>query len=377
VSWNASGNAACGCGPTDMAGNPQPGYQPARPLIRLEGALQDALGESELLSLMVEETTPGLFRCEANFLNWGPKGGQVGFLYFDRQTFDFGKTLAVEFGPPGAGGPVFAGRITAIEAHYPPERPPEIQVLAEDRFQDLRMERRTRSFENSTDADVVRRIASKHGLTAQVDLDGPTYPVLVQCNQSDLAFLRERVAAADGELWVDNRTLYAQARTRRKAGEAELSWGKELLEFSVMADLAHQRTAVRVTGWNPTDKDLISAEAGESAIRAELQGGRGGSGILGQALAARTEPAARAHPLDAQEAKALAEARYRARARGFVRGYGVAEGNTRVRVGVHLTLKGLGPLFDGPYYVTLARHTFTLKDGYRTAFEVERPGLGG
>ncbi len=360
-----------------MAGNPQPGYQPARPLIRLDGVLQQALGESELQSLLVEETTLGLFRCEANFLNWGPKNGQVGFLYFDRQSFDFGKTLAVEFGPPGSSGPVFAGRVTGIEAHYPPDRPPEIQVLAEDRFQDLRMARRTRTFENSTDADVIRRIAAKHGLTAQVDLDGPTYPVLVQFNQSDLAFLRERVAAADGELWMDNRTLYAQSRATRKAGEAELSWGKELLEFSVLADLAHQRTAVRVTGWSPADKDIISEEAGESAISAELRGGRGGGGVLGQALAARTEPAARATPLDRREARALAEARYRARARSFLRGYGVAEGNPRVRVGTQLTLKGLGPLFDGPYYVTLARHTFSLRDGYRTAFEVERPGLGG
>jgi phage protein D len=48
-----------------------------------------------------------------------------------------------------------------------------------------------------------------------------------------------------------------------------------------------------------------------------------------------------------------------------------------VRVGTQLSLKGLGPWFDGPYYVTLARHSFSLRDGYRTAFEVERPGLGG
>jgi phage protein D len=360
-----------------MATNLQPGYQPARPRIRLDGTLQEALGESELQSLIVEETTLGLFRAEASFLNWGPSGGQTGFLYFDRRTLDFGRTLSVELGPPGASGPVFAGRITGIEAHFPPERPPEIQVLAEDRFQDLRMSRHTRSFEQVTDADVIRTIASRHSLSAEVDLDGPTYPALVQLNQSDLAFLRERVAAADAELWMDDRTLYAQARSRRKAAEAELTWGKELLELSVLADLAHQRTSVRVTGWSPADKDAISEEAGESAIANELMGGRSGSAVLGQALATRIEPAARLAPLSRDEARGLAEADYRARARGFVRGYGRAEGNVQVRVGTQLSLKGLGPWFDGPYYVTLARHSFSLRDGYRTAFEVERPGLGG
>ena len=39
--------------------------------------------------------------------------------------------------------------------------------------------------------------------------------------------------------------------------------------------------------------------------------------------------------------------------------------------------KGLGPLFDGKYYVSMARHTFTLRDGYRTTFDVERPSIGG
>ena len=97
----------------------------ARPSIRIDGELKDALGDLALQSLLVEETTLGLFRCEANFLNWGPKGGSdVGFLYFDRAVLDFGKTISVEFGPPSSNGPVFSGRISGIEGQYPPARPP-------------------------------------------------------------------------------------------------------------------------------------------------------------------------------------------------------------------------------------------------------------
>src|SRR5262245_26037800 len=124
------------------------GFYASRPTIRIEGQVESMLGDVLLQSVMVEETTLGLFRCEASFLNWGPKDGEVGFLFFDRQVLDFGKMFAVEFGPPGENSPVFAGRITGIEAQYPPARAPELLVLAEDRFQDLRMERRTRSFEN-------------------------------------------------------------------------------------------------------------------------------------------------------------------------------------------------------------------------------------
>jgi phage protein D len=283
----------------------------------------------------------------------------------------------VEFGPPGASGPIFAGRITGIEASYPAARIPEILILAEDRLQDLRMERHTRSFENVADADVIRQIASQNGLTAQVDVDGPTYKVLVQLNQSDLAFLRERTAAIGAELWIDNRTLYVQARSRRDAGQVSLTYGQDLLEFSVLADLSHQRSSVSVTGWSVADKAAINAQADQGVISNELAGGRSGSAVLAQALTQHQEAVVRATPLTQPEAQIMAEARYCARARSFVRGTGVVDGNIKVRVGASLSLSGLGPFFDGSYFVTCARHSFTLRDAFRTTFDAERPGIGG
>jgi phage protein D len=352
-------------------------YYASRPTVLVGGRPQPGLGDSQLLSLLVEETTLGLFRCEARFLNWGPKDDHTDFLFFDRQVLDFGKDFAVELGPPGASRRAFAGRITGLEAQYPPRRPPELTVLAEDRFQDLRMERRTRSFENVSDADVVRQIAGQQGLTAQVDVDGPTYRVLAQVNQSDLAFLRERVAAVDAELWVEGRTLNAQARSRRSAGTLTLTYGSNLQEFSVLGDLSHQRTAVRVSGWDVAGKQALDEEVGESAITAELNGGRSGSAVLAAALAERRERIAAAVPLSQPEARALAEARYRQRARRFLRGTGVADGEAGLRVGAGVDLQGLGPLFEGKYYVTACRHTFDEHTGFRTTFEVERPGIGG
>lgn len=351
-------------------------YYSSRPLLRVAGEVVENLGASLLQTLMVEESTLGLFRCEASFVNWGPTGNDVGYLLFDRQLLDFGKAFSVEFGPPDEAGPVFAGRISGLEASYPAGSQPEFLILAEDRFQDLRMERRTRSFEDMSDEDVIRDVASQHGLTAEVDIDGPTHRVLVQLNLSDLAFLRERVAAVDGEIWIDGSTLYAQARSRRSHGEVTFTYGQDLLEFTVLADLAHQRTTVRVSGWDVAGKQAIDAEAGSSAIRSELGNHEGGSALL-ESLAPRTERVALDVPLSRDEAQALADMRYRSRARAFVRGSGVVDGSPQLRVGTKVEFNNLGPLFDGPYYVTLARHTFDMIHGYRTAFQVERPGIGG
>ena len=59
------------------------------------------------------------------------------------------------------------------------------------------MARRTRSFEDVTDADVMQQVASDNGLQAEIDAPGPSHRSLAQLNQSDLAFLRERARAVD------------------------------------------------------------------------------------------------------------------------------------------------------------------------------------
>ena len=47
-----------------------------------------------------------------------------------------------------------------------------------------------------------------------------------------------------------------------------------------------------------------------------------------------------------------------------------------MRVGTVVTLAEVGSIFSGEYYVTKARHFFESDTGYRTAFCVERPGIG-
>jgi len=174
----------------------------SRPVIYVGGQEQPELGGG-MLNLLICEQTAGLYRCEAKFSNWGQKNGTTDFLYFDRKLLDFGKGFQIKLG----GDVLFDGRIMGLEADFPEAGPPTINVLAEDRFQDLRMTRRTRTFADMSDADVMNQIANDHSLSPSVSVTGPQYKVLAQVNQSDLAFLRERARAIDAELWMDGNTL--------------------------------------------------------------------------------------------------------------------------------------------------------------------------
>jgi phage protein D len=344
----------------------------ARPTLALDGQDHDAL-TAGLLGLEIVETATGLYRCEALFGNWGPVNGSTGFLYFGRDILEFGKTLEVKLGSDR----LFKGRIDALEARFPEGGPPQVAALAEDRLQDLRMTRRTRSFENVSDSDVMQQVANAHGLTPDINLGGgATHKVLAQVNQSDLAFLRDRARALGAELWVDDTTLKAAKRSARATGAVPLAVGGLLREFSVIADLAGQRTSVVASGWDVAGKSALSHDADDSVVSSEVGSGDSGPSILAAKIGTRKETCAHGVPHTQAETQALAEALMATLARRFVVGRGVAQASAALRVGAKVDVQSAGALFSGEYYVCEVRHRFDGQRGLRTEFRCERPAIG-
>jgi len=344
----------------------------ARPAFEVDGQANAALA-SGLLHLAVSESIEGLAACEAEFGNWGVNPqGQLGHLWFDRRVLDFGKSLKIKLGSDV----VFEGLISALEGRFPPLAPPTVVVRAEDKLQALRMTRRTRSFESVSDADLVRRIANDYGLQVDVSLNGPTWPLVVQANESDLAFLRRRARVADADLQIVDGKLVVQPRASRRTPALRLTQGGALRRFKVTADLAHQRTSLTCSGWDVAGKQAVTVEATSSAVASEARSGDSGPQLLQSAFGDRKDVAAHRVPFDDTGARAEAESLLRLQSRRFLRGQGEAEALAALRAGSTVDLDGLGPLFDGVYGVTHTLLRFDGERGLRTEFGVERAWLG-
>jgi phage protein D len=342
--------------------------RPARPSIAIEGK-RDAKLEAGLLRYELTDSIEGMARAELVFGNWGGED-KPGFQYFDRKLIEFGKKLKVGIGDTDT---LFDGRITGIAADFPEGEAARITVFAEDRLQDLRMTRRTRCFAQSSLGDVVRKIAQEHGLEAQVDSRTPTVPLLAQLNQTDLSFLLDIARRFDADIFVEGSKLHA-APTRTQDGVA-LAWAGTLRSFTVLADLAHQRSAVVASGWDASGKEGVSHRGTRDAIQSELGGDTAGGDILVQALGERVDTLAHGLPRSADEAKQLAEASYRHMARGFLTGEGTCETDAKLRAGVKLDLTGIGPLFEGSYRAISVTHLYDNEHGARTEFRCNRPGI--
>ena len=342
----------------------------------------DGTENLELSNRMVEMTITddqtGLYRCEVQFDNWGNVDGEVGYVLSDRRLVDFGKELSVSYGPDN--DQLFTGRIMGIEGLFLADGSRLLRVLVEDKLQDLRMTRRTRHFGGGddgavTDEDVINQIAQDHGLTAELDIETVSHKRLAQVNESDLAFLRRRARALDADIWLDEDVLHMVARHRHPREPNVLRYQSELMEFVVLADLAEQRTAVRVSGWDATSKEAVSHEATESAIQSELGDLLSGVSLLGEL--GKKEVIAHTVALDSSEAEARANAFFRMRARRFVMGTAVVKTLGRYHVGDYVTFRELDVLFDGDYVITRVQHLFDrVGGGMRTELLVERPGIG-
>jgi phage protein D len=178
-------------------------------------------------------------------------------------------------------------------------------VLADDKLQDLRMTRRTRTFADKSDSDAMRSIASDHSLTSDIDVSGPTHKVLAQVNQSDLAFL-----ASARMPWVPRSGSRAPSSASRNAARAATARSPHVAEpaarIHVTADLASQRTAVSVSGWDVSGKQAIKADATDSAVSSELGNDTSGFSIL-KNIAPRKENLA--HPVPVPRMSAVGRRR--------------------------------------------------------------------
>lgn len=347
------------------------------PQFAVDGESKASLAR-DLLSLETHEDELGVRTLEARFANWGQtEAGGTGFLYFDGQSIGLGRTIDVSAGDAGSEANVFSGPITSIAGSYVQGSTPVVTLRAEDPLVKLRMRSHTRTWESTSDADIASRVGSDAGATPDTSTTGPTHTQLWQVSQSDLALLRERARAVDARITLDDRTLRFVPRRGAGGGDPiRLTRLNELLHCEVTADLAHQRKSVKVHGWSVADKDGIHEEADDGALGSESNGNPTGASILDELGWDAVEHYHLESPATTDEARALAEALFRARARGFVRARCITTGTPALRVGAEVELVDLGPWYSGRYTTSSVRHRWSTRDGLRTFFVAERVNLG-
>ncbi len=348
-------------------------FYAVHPVLLVNGIYHPAL-QQRILSFHIETALNQVARCTIELDTKGTLPASY--------EGDFAHELSVQAGTQPGAPLLFRGHLTRFTTRYNESAPPVNSMLAEDRLRRLRMTRRSQSFAEQNDGQIITSIAQQHNLQTTTNLYSIPliYPLVNQSDQSDLDFIHERAQKLEAEFWVaaDNTTLVLQARRAWGTQPAlTLHYGAQLTRFEVTADLTDQRTAVQVTGWDEQSKEVIHASAGALSATTELNQGLSGSALLSQVMGDRPLPVVDSVPLNTAEATQTANSQFDIRARRFIHGKGwITGGEPHLCIGRVVALEGLGGWFSGNYYVTAVRHSFDPQTGYQTLFEVERADLG-
>lgn len=160
----------------------------------------------------------------------------------------------------GGAATVFKGEIVGIEPVFDASGKGGVQVRAFDKLHRLTRGRKSRTFENMRDSDIVQTIAKEHGLVGTADLDDdPVYDRVYQHNQTDLEFLRTRAARLGYQVRTEDELL----NMRRRVDSPVVTLGcrgnedSNLRTFRPRLSSADQVSKVTVRGWDPEKKEPI------------------------------------------------------------------------------------------------------------------------
>jgi phage protein D len=290
-------------------------------------------------------------------------------LWVDDARLEPGKPITISAQYGGREGLIFDGEIVELEPTFEPDTQ-RLLIRAFDRLHRLDRGRHVRSFIETTDGDLVEKIAKEVGLKHKVGPTPQIYPYLLQANESNLQFLQRRAAALGYLLFVEGETLCCVPPESDKS-PIQLDWGATMAEFRPRLTTIGQVNTVTVRGWDPANKQAIIGEARAPQGVPDVGSHKNGGDVAKAAFHIEAPYAVVGTPVRTQAAaERLAQATADRIGGRFIEADGLAGGLPDLVAGKAVLVGGVGQRFGGRYFVTSTSHVYEVETGYQVQFAI-------
>lgn len=294
------------------------------------------------------------------------------------KSADISKTLEIKH--KDSGKVMFKGEIVGLEPMYKGMSSTTIAIRAYNKMHRMLRGRKSMTFSDKTDKQIITEVAKKHGLT--VEWEGPevSHKLVYQHNQTDMEFCRTRAARVGCNLWCVDTKLFCKVPKLDGSEVATLEvkqQGQEhqLRHFQPRLGSGSVVKKVVVKGWNPEKKELITGEAQAAGSSLGAQGAAAGANDYGQNETFEVDT-----PVwTPEEAKALAKAKLTESALSYMTGTAETIGNPAYDLATiaKFVINPNGQdRFNGKYFITGLTHRYSqeAKDGFITELRLARDG---
>ncbi len=272
------------------------------------------------------------------------------------------------------------GEITQIKPTFPESGMPTVTIEGHTRLHRLQGDNKTRTFQNMSDKQIAEQIAQEAGLQADAEDTQIQYEYVMQPNQTDLQFLRDRASRIHFEILVRNKKLIFRKARESAKSIYTLLWAQTqksfaslpLKSFSPQMDTLQPANKVEYRSYDPKTKQALVCKADDGVQDSTMGGTDKGAQVAAKAFQTQKQYVHVTTPFTSQaEGDQHAKAKFNQKAMNLVGGSAETIGIPALRSGQVVELKGLGPRFNGLYYVDEATHTIN-SGGYQTHFTVKR-----
>jgi phage protein D len=294
------------------------------------------------------------------------------FRWSNEERFKIGDELKIGFGDADEKSqtPVFAGEITACEVEIAMTGDMHLRIRAYDRAHRLHRGRFTRAFLQMSDSDIANKIGQELGFQVDAESTKEVHEYILQANQTNWDFLRQRAAVNGFELQVHEKTLVFKPPPSTPKTPVDLALREELLSFRARMTAGEQVDEVEVRAWDPVKKKVIIGKATEPKGTPRIGESRTGGQVASSAFHKKATMVVAREPVYSQEqAQKLAQVVLNELAGNFVTAEGIAMGDPKLQLGSDVNLTAVGNQFTGKYTVTQIRHEYE-PNSYMIYFEV-------
>jgi phage protein D len=294
--------------------------------------------------------------------------------WIDEPAIGEGKEIEIMVGYADQEKSLCVGKVTSIEVDLD-EQMPTMVVRGYDLSFALHRDVKSRSFVKQTDADIAKKIASEGGgLTAKVDATSEVHDYILQHAQTNYDFLLDRARRIGYELRVVGKELQFR-KPAPEGSPVDLEWGVSLKSFHPRLSVAEQVDEVSVRSWDVQKKQILVGTASNGTTAPKVGETRAAGAVAKEVWGSAKHTVVNAPTATLDEATALAQAMLDDFTSSFIEATGECKGDSKLRVGASINVKGVGKRFGGTYYLTAVRHTISKSGGHQVSFSAgtQRP----
>ncbi|MEM9337599.1 MAG: type VI secretion system tip protein VgrG [Bacteroidota bacterium] len=309
----------------------------------------------QVTNITVEKEINKISKAEVTLIDGNP--ADQNFELSETEDFVPGNEIEIDMGYHSDESSVFQGIITSQQIKVRSTRSKLLSVITvkcSDKAIKLTSGRKSATYEEQTDSDVITSIISDAGLDKSVEASDYTHKKVVQFDCSDWDFILSRAEingflaiCEDGKLQVAPPALSGSAAL-------ELTYGVDVIDFQAELDAKSQYASVSCSGWDSTEKEVtngVSEEPSGNDI-----GNISGKDLSSVLWSGKMEMLT-ASPESTPVLKAWADAKLQKARLARITGYVTIPGSSLAKIGTLITLKGFGARFNGDAYISKVVHT--------------------